>query len=142
MAKSDTSFDKDNQPKGRKPRGKSERTKILDAMKRGERSEGEFYDLLITKAFDPKDLFGFGELLKRISPIHKSTYACMSFDFEKGSPPHEQATQVLDAVAKGVIPSDIGSTFILSIQAMLKIKEVTELEGRLKIIEENIESSK
>ncbi len=40
MAKSTTSFSSDSQPAQRKPRGKSERTKILEAMARAGKTEG------------------------------------------------------------------------------------------------------
>ena len=45
MAKSSTTFDKDKQPA--KGRGRSERTKILDAMKETNKTEEGFYQLLV-----------------------------------------------------------------------------------------------
>ena len=36
-------------------RGKSDRTKMLDAMKRAGKTEEEFYDLLMEKAFNPAE---------------------------------------------------------------------------------------
>ncbi len=141
MPKSSTSFNSGNQPKERKGRGKSERTKILDSFGRCSKTEEEFYDLLTTKAFNPEDNFSFKELLSRLSPISKSTFPCVTFEFNKKSLPHEQASQVLDAIAQGIIPSDIGNSFVSSIQSMLKIKEVTDLEERLKAMEDHIESS-
>ena len=44
--------------------------------------------------------------------------------------------QVLAAMSKGKIPSDIGALFINGIQSMLKIKEVTDIDDRLKAMED------
>lgn len=118
-------FDEDNQPKERKPRGKSERTKILEAMKRCEKTEDGFYDLLVERAHDKTDSFGFTELLKRISPIPKQTLPKVEFEFDDKAIPAVQAAQVLKAASDGQIAPDIANQFISSIASMLKIEEVT-----------------
>ena len=128
-----TSFSKTNQPKGR---GKSERTKILDAMKRMGETEDGFYDLLTTKAFNPEDNYTFKDLLSRMSPLSKSTAPLVEFDFDEKATPYVQAGQIVKAMADGLIPSDIGKDFVGVIQSMLKIQEVTDIDDRLKAIEE------
>ena len=128
MAKSKTSFDKDKQPVKRKPRGQSERTKILDAMKRKGKTETGFYDELITRAFNPDDNFTFKEVLARMSPIPKAVSPLYQFTFNEKAEPHVKASQVLKAMADGVLPSDIGALYISGIQSMLKIKEVTDID--------------
>lgn len=133
MANSSTTFSKDKQPKN--GRGKSERTKILEAMKRAGQTEDGFYDLLMEKAFNPEDNFTFKELLTRISPIPKAVAPIVQFDFPKDSKPHIQAAFVLDAVANGVIPSDIGNMFVQSIKAMIDIEEYTDLKERIEKLE-------
>lgn len=133
MAKSETSFSKDKQPA--KGRGKAERTKILEAMERAGKTEDGFYDLLMERAFNLEDNFTFKELLVRISPIPKSVAPMVEFDFDATLKPHAQAVQVLDAAAKGKIPSDIAHMFITSISAMLNIQEKTDFEDRLEAIE-------
>lgn len=138
MPKSSTSFSDKKQPRGRKPRGKSERTKILAAMDRTSRTEDEFYDLLIDRAFNPEDQFGFGELLRRISPIPKQVSPSIEFEFDKDSPVHIQASQVLDAISSGLIPADIGGVFIQSIKAMIEIEEGTDLKARIIEIEKKL----
>lgn len=135
MAKNTTSFNKKNQPIGRKPRGKSERTKILDAMKRFGKTEDGFYDLLMERAFNPEDNFTFKELLSRLSPIPKAVSPTVNFEFPKKAKPHIQAAFVLDAVANGIIPSDIGNMFVQSIKAMIDIEEYTDLKGRIEKLE-------
>ena len=135
MAKTKTSFDSGNQPKERKGRGKSEITKILDAMKRAGQTEEGFYDLLMEKAFNPEDNFTFKELLNRMSPMPKAVNPIVEFDFPKEAKPHVQAAFVLDAVASGVIPSDIGNMFVQSIKAMIDIEEFTSLKERIEKLE-------
>lgn len=138
MAKSSTSFNKDKQPKVRKPRGKSERTKILEAMSRTGQTEEGFYDLLVTKAMNPEDNFTFKELMSRLSPIPKAVAPLVEFEFPKNAKPHIQASYVLKAVSSGVIPSDIGNMFVQSIKAMIDIEEYTDLKERIEAIEKSL----
>lgn len=135
MATSSTTFSKDQQPK--RGRGKSERTKILEAMGRMDepKTQDDFYDLLATKAFNPEDSFTFKELLNRLSPIPKATSPFVQFEFDEAATAHIQAKQVIKAMADGLIPTDLGKLFVDSIQAMLKIQEVTDIDERLKAIE-------
>jgi len=128
-------FTKETQPKSRRPRGQSERTKILEAMKRAGQTEEAFYDLLVERATNEDDNFAFKELLARLSPIPKSVSPLVEFDFPKEAKPHIKAAYVLEAVSKGKIPSDIGSMFIQSIKTKLDIEEHTELTERVERIE-------
>lgn len=127
-----TSFSKSNQPKGR---GKSERTKILDAMKRAGQTEEGFYDLLMTKAFNPEDNFTFKELLNRVSPIPKAVSPIFKFELPEDAKPHIKADYILIAMAKGDIPSDIGNICIQAIKAMIDIEEYTDLKERIEKLE-------
>ena len=136
MAKSSTSFDKEVQPKDRRPRGKSERTKILDAMRELGRTEDGFYQHLVTKAHDPKDKFAFKELLSRLSPVPKAVNPLYEFPFDIDGSPHKQALQIIDAISDGKLPSDVGNIIITSISSMLNIQEKTDFEERLKAIED------
>lgn len=135
MAKTKTSFNKENQPKERKARGKSERTKILDAMKRAGQTEDGFYDLLMQKAFNPEDNFTFKELLNRLSPIPKAVSPLYNFDLPKDSKPHEKADYILMAIANGEIPGDVGNICIQAIKAMIDIEEYTDLKERIEKLE-------
>lgn len=139
MAKSSTTFNKDNQPTKR--RGKSERNKLLDAMERAGKTEEGFYDLLMEKAFNPEDNFTFKELLSRISPIPKAVSPTVQFDFPKDARPHVQAAHVLAAIAEGKIPSDIGNVFVQSIKAMIDIEEYTDLKERIERLEAALNGS-
>jgi hypothetical protein len=130
-----TSFTKSNQPKGR---GKSERTKILEAMKRFGKTENGFYDLLMEKAFNSEDNFTFKELLNRLSPIPKAVAPLYKFDLPKDSKPHEKADYILTAIANGEIPGDIGNICIQAIKAMIDIEEYTDLKERIIKLEETL----
>lgn len=134
--RNETTFTEDNQPIKR--RGKSTRTKILEAMERQGVTEEGFYDLLITKAFNPESDFSFNELLKRMSPIPKQVAPMVNFDFPQNARPHEQAEAVMLAVSNGVIPPDIGATFVNSIKHMIEIEESTDLKDRIKKLEESL----
>ena len=131
-----TSFTKDKQPAKRNPRGKSERTKILEAMKRKGKTESGFYDELVTRAFNPEDNFTFKELLTRMSPIPKAVAPLYKFTLPKNSKPHEKADYVLTAIADGVLPGDVGNTCIQAIKAMIDIEEYTDLKDRIEKLEE------
>lgn len=132
-------FTSKNQPDKKKGRGQSERTKILESMKRIGRTEEDFYDLLATRAFNPEDNFGFVELMRRISPIPKQVAPMVSFEFDESATPLEQARQVVKAAADGVLPPDVAKMFTDSISAMLKIQEVTNIDERLKAMEDRVE---
>jgi len=132
-------FTSDNQPKGRKPRGKTERTKLLEAMQRAGKTEEGFYDLLMEKAFNPEDSFTFKELLNRLSPLPKSVNPLYSFDLPKNLKPHERAVFVLDAIAEGIIPSDIGNDCIQAIKATINIEEHTDLKERIEKLEKALQ---
>lgn len=135
-----TSFSKDNQPATKKGRGKSERTKILEAMARQTKTEEGFYDELITRAFNPEDNFTFKEVLTRLSPIPKAVAPLYEFDLKKKDDPHVQAKDVLWAVSKGKLPADLGAAIIAGINSMIKIQEVTNIDARLKEMELKLDS--
>lgn len=137
VAKKNT-FSKDKQPRKRKPRGKDKRTLILDAMKREGKTQESFYDMLIQRAFDLEDNFAFKEVLTRMYPVPKAVAPMVEFEFPKKAKPHIQAAHVLEAVSKGVIPSDIGNMFIQSIKAMIDIEEYTDLKERIIKIEKSL----
>lgn len=159
MAKTKTSFNNKNQPIKRKPRGKAKRTLMLDAIKKVCKNESEFYEKLVsigvgglvvvevdaegneTKEYKHPNVKLLSMVLDRIEPSLKPISPLVNFKFPKKSPPHIQAASVLDAVANGLIPSDIGNNFINGISSMLKIQEVTDFNERLKKMEDQVESS-
>lgn len=139
-------FDSNNQPEmdDRKPRGKGKKTLMLDAIRASVNGgEAEFLQEVVTIALGKNG----GEdakpnpqlltlVLQRIEPPLKSTMPLIEFDFDESASPSVQAGQVMKAVSDGVIAPDVGQLFIGSIASMLKITEVTELEDRIKALEE------
>jgi hypothetical protein len=128
-------FNSNNQPVNRKVRGKSERSKIIESMKRLSKSENSFYDMLVTRAYDPNDTFGASEILKRISPIKRQTMPMIEFDFDDEAHAHIQAAQVMKATSQGLIAPDVANMFISSISSMMKIQEATDMNRRIEEIE-------
>lgn len=139
------------------PRGKGKKSLMLDAIRSTCKSEQEFLEQLVIvsiggmvevgKDEDKKPLMEYRHpnpmllnlVLNRIEPSLKPISPCIEFEFDSKAKPYEQAIQVLDAVSKGKIPPDIGNLFVASIQAMLKIQEVTEFDERLKAMENKVE---
>lgn len=131
-------FNSDNQPSERRGRGKSDRTKILEAMERLSKSENSFYEMLVKKAYDPEDSFGASEILKRIAPLKRQTMPMIEFDFDDEAPAHIQAAQVIKATSQGLIPPDVANMFVSSISSMMKIEEITDMSKRLEDIEKSL----
>lgn len=132
----DTKFSSTNQPK--KGRGKSPRTKWLEALKSHGKTEEEFYQLVIKEALDSKSPMAISEVLKRISPIPKQVAPTIEFELDNTAPPHKKAEQILDAISTGQIPPDIGATLISSIKAFVDIEEFTELKRRIENLEKKL----
>lgn len=134
MAANSTTFGKGKQPSKR--RGKSERTKILEAMSRAGKTEEGFYDELVARAENPDDNFTFKELMSRLSPIPKAVAPTIKFDLDENGTISEKAEQIIVGISKGNIPPDLGNQLIVSMSSLMNIKEKTEFEDRLKAIED------
>lgn len=137
MTRAMPQFTKDNQPnpETRKGRGKSERTKILDALKRLGKTEDDFYDLLIGRALDPEDTFALREVLGRFAPIKKAVLPNVEFDFDESGTPVQQVAQILKAVSSGGIAPDVGAMIIGAVKSAIDIEANTELKARIEEIE-------
>lgn len=159
MATSSTSFSKKNQPKKRATRGKAKKSLMLDAIKSVCKNEKEFLKQVVAIGIggvtkvgtdeDGKDITEYkapntillNMVINRIEPPLKATSPMIQFKFNKKASPHEQAIQILEAVSKGLIAPDVGQVFINSIQAMLKIQEVTDIDERLKAMEKKVDET-
>jgi len=133
-AKTKTSFGKNNQPKKR--RGKSERTKWIEALKRNDYSEEEFQDEIISQAMDEKSPIALDHILKRISPIPKQVAPYIEFELDEKGTIAEKAEQIIKGIADGQVPPDIGNQLIVSMSAIMNIKDKTEFEDRLRALED------
>ncbi len=110
-------------------------------MKRQSKTEDGFYDELIIRAFNPEDNFTFKEVLSRLSPIPKAVAPLVQFDFDPNTDLHKQSGQILKAVSDGELPPDLGGSIISGISSMVKIQEVTDIDKRLKEMEQQIDSN-
>ena len=138
MAKADTKFSSTNQPKGR---GKAKKSLMLEAIRSVCGSEQEFLNQVIK--------VGLGDInnevapnptlltlvLNRIEPPLKAIAPMVEFEFNSDAKPHEQANQILNAVANSQIAPDIGQMFIASIKSMIDISEWTDLKERIESLE-------
>ena len=131
-----TKFSKDYQPKERKARGKAERTKLLEAFKREGKTEEGFYQEMVKMAFDGEDNFARAEVFKRLYPIAKPTLPPCEFNFNPNGTPADKANDILSAISNGELPADVGLALITSMASVMKIEEVTELEERIKALED------
>jgi hypothetical protein len=128
-----TTFSATNQPPSK--RGKSERTKILEALERQGVTEEGFYDRLMTRALDPEDTFALREVLNRFSPLKKSVMPDVEFEFNKKGTPVEQVGQLLDAVSARKIPPDVATMLITAIKNAIDIEVNTDLKDRIEKLE-------
>ncbi len=138
MSNKYTKFTSDNQPNSKNRRGKSPKTKILEALRRSSKSEDDFWDVLVKRALDPDDPVALKEVLARLSPTKKATMPKIEFVFDANATPSIQASQILAAASDGIIPPDVAQVFISSIATMMKIEEVTEIANRLTAIEKEL----
>ena len=154
MAKSSTTITKEN--RDRIPgRGRSNKTIILEAMREAslvglkpestkEESEKAFFTTIAKSAFNPEDQ-NCGMCLKLLADKGwasvKPTSEMIAFDFNPDSELHEQASQVMHGVSKGEVPPDLGNNFVNGIANMLKIKEITDIDERLKDMEKKIDEA-
>ena len=132
----ETKFSKDNQPKNR--RGKSERTKLLEAFKKEGKTEEGFYQKMVELAFNSEDNFARSEVFKRIYPVTKAIMPTSEWEFPIKGTPLEKADAIYNAISKGKLPPDVGLSLISSLTNLIKIEEVTEIKRDLEEIKEKL----
>ena len=131
-------------------RGRSNKTIILEAIREAsliglkkdstkEDAETAFFKHVSKSALNPEDP-NCGMCLKLLADKGwasvKPSSEMITFDFDENAELHEQAAQVMKGVANGQVPPDLGNNFVNGIANMLKIKEVTDFEKRLRVIED------
>ncbi|AUR86904.1 hypothetical protein NVP1091O_01, partial [Vibrio phage 1.091.O._10N.286.52.B12] len=126
-------FSKDNQPQNR--RGKSERTKLLEAFKRKQRNPEDFYDSMVDLAFTSEDNFARSEVFKRMYPIAKSVMPTCEWEYPSSGTALQKADAIYKAISEGDLPADVGLALISALTNLIKIEETTELKDRLSEIE-------
>lgn len=74
-------------------------------------------------------------VLARIAPALKAQAEKVSFEFDATAPMTEQVQAVLQGIADGNVPPDVGKQIIESIATLAGIKQIDELEQRLAALE-------
>jgi len=136
-------FDQDNQPdySTRRKRGKSGRTKILEALKRNKLNEEQFLDNLVVIAQDDEhqlQQFVIKEIFEGLMPKVKPVLPCVEVEFDKSGSAFDQCMNILDAVTRGNLPSDISQSLITQVKMSLDIKELTEVAARVEFLEKEL----
>lgn len=136
-------FDEKNQPdySTRRPRGKSGRTKILEALKRNKLNEEQFLDSLVVIAKNdehPLQQFVIKEIFEGLMPKVKPVLPCVEIEFDKSGSAFDQCMQIIEAVTEGNVPSDISQSVIAQIKMSLDIKELTEVAERVEFLEKEL----
>jgi hypothetical protein len=157
MAKSSTTIDKESR-KNIAPRGKGKKSLMLEAIKSVCGNEQDFLKKVVIIGLggwtqpeqteeqkqdeeQPEPVFQNPNpvlltlVMNRIEPPLKSISPMVNFDFDPDAKPHEQASQVLQAVANSQIAPDIGQMFVSSIKSMIDIEEYTDLKDRIEKLE-------
>ncbi|VVE07257.1 hypothetical protein PTE31013_02454 [Pandoraea terrigena] len=112
---------------------------LIDALKReAGLSEAEFYRLVVSRAVNEKDGTLTRELLARLQPVPKPTLPDVRFSIPASASPVDKVVAIIDAVADGKCPPDVGDMMIGMIKNMLDIYNVTELADKVKAIEERL----
>lgn len=138
-----TKFTSERQPdpSKRKRRGRSQRNKMLDALKSCAISEEDFYKKMVTRSLDdadPQSATLMKEVFSRLYPNYKSTLPIYDFEFPVGAKPSEKVNALEQAVANGHIPADIASTMVSIIKSGMDISKVTDLEDKIAELEKMI----
>lgn len=133
-------FSSKNQPERR---GKQWfKTKLIASLRRQGMTEDEFLDALVKRAIAEGGVF-LTELLKRYSPLPKPTHDPITIDdWPKDGTPSDKANIVMNHMAEGNIPPDLGALMIESISKSLGIEELTQLTQRLEALEKIINAEK
>lgn len=123
------------------PRGKGKKSLMLEAIREVCGSEQEFLHQVIRAGLGnvTENIASNPMLLtlviNRIEPPLKAIAPMVEFEFNSYAKPHEQAGQILNAVANSQIAPDIGQMFIASIKSMIDIEEYTDLKDRIEKLE-------
>ena len=138
-------FDANNQPKERKPRGRSNKSKVLEGIMAAmpvcgtaDEAEKEYFKHVALRAFNPKDKDS-STLLKLLGDkgwgSAKPSLDCVNFDFPMDGTPSERAFAVVEAISNEKLAPDIGAMIVGIVKDAIIIEESTELKDRINAIE-------
>ena len=122
-----SSPNKSGRPKGIRDR----RLRVSDALINA--AEG-VANVIIQEAL-AGDVSAAALILARVAPALKSQAQTVNFSFDANASLTEQVRQVLQGIADGNVPPDVGRHVIEAIGALSAVKQVEELEARLSALE-------
>lgn len=154
---SSTRFSKENQPAVKRTKNKLtlvleaiQSEKLLNTNSKSSKEDVEkaVFAYLAKTAFMPTEENApmashcLQLLIKKAWPDSKPSNDPVNFKYDRNATASDKAESVLEAVASGDIPPDIGATLIGMIKDGIAIKESTELVLRLEEIEKKLSGSK
>ncbi len=75
-------------------------------------------------------------VLSRVAPALRAQTELVQFDFDATAPIAQQVEQVLQGIAEGRVPTDVGKQIIEAIGSLSAVRMTDELERRLEALEE------
>ncbi len=136
-------FSKDNQPAPeRRSGGQSNLYKAVLAELQRKFDDGEvdgfesFEKWIVHKALIDGGVY-MDAILRKVMPASKATYPVIEFEYNPEWSHVQKADAIMNGIACGEIPPDIGHTLIDNLKNMLGIEEVTELAKRLEALEKS-----
>lgn len=95
------------------------------------------YRTLMVKA-EQGDVAALSLISRYIAPPPKPTLDPTPFPFDR-TDPLSSALSILDATAAGQLPADVARTLMDAVTGLQRIREVVELESRIRTIEAELE---
>ena len=131
-------FSPANQPSSNgNTRGKSPKTKSLAALKKVTgKTEDDLYEYIVEQAFNHADKDMMDLFLKTAVPTARTTLPPVSFQYDRSLPYHEKCEVVMEAMAKGELPPDVGLDIINSIKHIATVHEQEQLVKRIEHLEQ------
>lgn len=122
-------------PNGRPKGSLNKRTLVRNAVEKTYKGGEEGFWMAVASQAKDGDAASQGMLAARLSPPYRASTQSVEFDMPDGDL-FVRAKAVLDAIASGDIPPDIGSSLIQSINATARTMELIDFEKRLTTLEE------
>lgn len=114
-------------PSGRPPGIVDKRSKVTQALM----DDAPAIARVVIDAALEGDMQAATLVLSRISPALRSQAQPVTFDFDASAPIGRQVEQVLEGIASGAVPPDVGKTIIDAIGTLGSVRVAEELEQRI-----------
>ncbi|WP_063779058.1 DUF5681 domain-containing protein [Caballeronia mineralivorans] len=117
--------------RGRPPGAKNRSTEIARALA----DQGSAIAKVVVDAALAGDMQAATLVMSRLYPALKARSQVVQFDLDTTLPLVEQARQVLQSVANGVLDADTGKQLIDTINSFGKLREIDEMSARVMELE-------